>query len=326
MTATTDPFKEGVEVISKVRHYEAEYSKFGTGAHNAVYGWGKSSDEYVRQSYACHTHLRSFPQYNPPDFIFSKTIYPHKSFNNQDGAKRYFEWLLSSESPWRFLFDLQPDLFSDKELCLDKGFVFTRLDTIPSNLLMNFLIATRMAHEWPRTIKSWDTLVREYGCHPTVSFLFLTLFYPDKFCATPSEGEFFPDVSQFKLNWVNRYDWPVDMVTCSTEYPKNFITGRVSNFNKPFTKFNGLYGPVNKIWGENELPLYDERTYLMEVFKTYGKNYGKYTSETTGSLKGTLLSEHRRWRVSLEELINIIRKEEERLVTQEYRKAARIES
>ncbi len=319
-----DPFKEGVEVVKKVRHSEAEYSSTGTGAANAVYGWGTSADDYVRWQHPCHARMEGFKEAkDSAKFIFSRIIYPAAQWEAKTAATRYFEWILSPESPWRELFKYQPDLFENKELCLKNGFVFTKIDTIPSNLLMNFFVATRMPHEWPHDILAWDKLVTEYHCHPALAFMFLTLFYP---CGFTDSGALFTsktlgseDVCQ--LSWTNRYDWPLDMVTCGEEYVQNFCAGKPEAFNQPFTA-GKTYGPVNRIWGTNLISLDSKDTYRVQLHQRY-KNIGTLADDAAyRRLDGTYTGDHKRWRLTYKQLAEVLHLEESRLVhSNETRKA-----
>lgn len=294
----------------------------GTGdASNAKYGIvflpkdGGEVTEYYN-TYPCHGQLHSFkgqPYKTTPLSLYS--IYVKNRHSEEAVIEAYHSWVTNkSKSPWRQLLTnyLIPhklgsgEVINSTEYTYSKGFIFDNLDKMPANLMVNFFIGTRMQSEWPDYINSWHKMVTEYGCDPSLAFVFITLFN------TLGLGMFRWQTSKHNrevtISAANKYDWPIDMATCDEEYVTNFILGIPVNYNAPFGQ-TLTYTPVNSLWGNNK-HLVTGHTYANKLKSLYNKQFGEMQTPGVlgfGQLPGTA------WTLSYEEVINILKLETERL-------------
>lgn len=182
----------------------------------------------------CHANQRNFP-------VGAEIVYNHYPTVKAGFTKAnddYFDWIAGKNSPWSSAFKLGMS-FSDNshftpEFWKETGFIFDRPDKIPSNLLHNFLVASRMPREWPNSIKRWSNLTKA-GVSPEMA-LVATSLYPESYSA------------MHKADW---YDWPLDVYSGSDDYVRNFLRHDIqkSVLNPPYSK-QVAYTPVNAIWGK----------------------------------------------------------------------------
>lgn len=304
----------------------------GTGGDNAVFGSTTNSGANItRYSYPCHAPLRGSAA-NDTQAVWSVMCKPQK---HEKAVRAFFDWITSHEvSPWRNLLKAQPEvkykdwLVNSKEFQWTYGFVFDNLTEMPSNLLMNFLVVTRMPKEWPKAIDRWHKLVTEEGIHPGVAFVFLRSFYRSSNGgggqaggiseSNSMDGNLFgpKDVTQcLVLSNASFYDWPLDIPNAGPDYVSNFVLGIPANPLPSFAKDKPGYTKVNNIWGENEKKAFSPETYMFFLHNLYGGKYGIHT-EAKSTLAGKpIVVESRNWRVNYKELVSIMKEEEARFET-----------
>lgn len=237
-------------------------SSYGTGGSNvfcgAVYEDGSVRDDF----YPCHQPIKSYQN--------AKILW--SCFGSRVGAvatNRFHKWL-TQESPWAKI-GCVPEEVADFNL--KEGFIFTGLDKIPANKLHNFLVASRMAAEWPNYIDAWYDLCIKHDLDPTFAFLLLTVFHPlndHGRTKTPF------DVNTVScLAFMDKYDWPLDMARCGEEYLVNFLKASPVGVSSEMFFPHAKTEPVNTLWG----PMFDskskDKTYVHKLAEMYGSKFGK---------------------------------------------------
>jgi hypothetical protein len=307
----------------------------GTGGDNAVYGYGSVGGDTFNlhdTSFPCHANLKYADE--SMQTIYSVFCRANEKSASEEVSRAYFNWITSrTDSPWRDVLKLQAPL-KYKEMVTGTqdfewqfGFVFDNVKDLPSNLLMNFFVGTRMLKEWPKAITQWHNLVTKEGIDPAVAFFYLRLFYYSKNLARrggigdsndTEKNVMSPELSSkgrvFVLANAPFYDWPLDVPCAGPEYFENFVLGKAATLEKPFTLGNRsvtyFYNHINNVWGDNDKSAYSEGTYLHFLYSTYG-NLGEITDIKT--LMGKPRSSIQNWAVSWDELLHIMRSEQERI-------------
>lgn len=234
----------------------------------------------------------------PVDAVYSLLIEPDDVYEAKEATSAYFSWILGPRSPWRALVYNPSFLFGDQKFIREYGFVFQNLSVLPANQLMNFLVATRMPKEWPSIIKAWYGLVQE-GFDERMAFVFLSLFYLEI-----NKTEYTPITSC-------RYDWPLDVPSRTEAYVRNFLNGEFSYLTSGFNT-KSSYGPINELWGK--WTPQDTALYVSQLCKTY-KHLG-----TCNKIKGhfgTTMPDYYYWQLTKPEILEILKQEQDRLLSQE---------
>lgn len=266
---TSDLFNEGIKTLVSKRieyqWYPFKDDKTGTGAPNVLAGCITTTKETKDNKHPCHAYIR---QYKNAAILWSAFGWRR----NKEIAEFYFDWLLK-KSPWSKT-GIIPE-FLERNFMFNEGFVWGDLDTVPANLLHNFLIASRMCAEWPRYIDSWYKLVTEYKLEPNFAFAFLTCFSPvnpnpeEEHITSPFEGGIEACIAS-----VNKYDWPLDMATANEEYLLNFITGKPVGISSKMFYPTAETTPVNSLWGQPAIKSAND------LYSTTLKNlYANYMSD-----------------------------------------------
>ena len=283
----------------------------GTGSDNAVFGF-TSTKEITKYMWPCHAYLRNAPE-KETFSVWSVWCKPHPKKLDPAIVKDHFDWLVDAKhSPWRSL--LKIDSYGGKQFQWDYGFIFQKLSDIPANLLMNFLVATRMPKEWPDSIAAWHRLVTEYKIDPAMAYTALRLFtclIGDVIGDKGTENE------QFILNTANYYDWPLDNGTCTEEYVYNFIRGIPGAPEHPFAQSHRSYTSINNIWG----PIIETdarcKPYAKVLHDRYGKmignhNYSGSVFDEDGDFIESDGSTLHKWAIPFEQVIKILKRETKR--------------
>jgi hypothetical protein len=289
-------------------------SNVGTGGDNARYGAvvlnnpGLSSTKapwVVFNSHPCHAYMRD---YKNALVVFNQ--YGHRSFINPEADRAWFDFITSDTGPWREFVGRSishvPDGVPVEDFIFTNGWVWSDLDHHPANLQHNFLVASRMAAEWPKDIERWHNLVSKNSLDPAMTFLFLDIFN--------NHGQ--GGKTQWVINHTNKYDWPVDICTSSEAYAKNFCKGRVEKLNKPFSQ-SSSYIPVNRIFGVNTLSTADPKAYPNRIFELYSSKFGPSEKDCQAQYEKKSgfgrFNFSTSWYVSEADIVEIIRLETKRL-------------
>lgn len=315
---------EGYDAVSLCLDYLQERSKDpqkrseGTGRYNASYGgvadtWVTKGKPYFQTyQYPCHANFRNLRQ---PQAVYNS--FKHNPRLSETARRNYLSWLLSDESPWKtFSARRETHLPKDwsgtkEEFIYRHGWVWSGFDW-PVNLQHNFLVASRMAAEWPRLITKWNVWTSK-GLDKAVCFLFLDLFrmMPQK------RGQ--DNKQLWQVNSQILYDWPLDIAVSDEKYAWNFINGVLNEkaLKGPF-KDTPEYTPVNCIFGYN-----GGKPYREILFSRYNRDTGTdqrmgLTEAESKELHGQSLGfskfqYDKRWAVTEEEVLKMIQLETERL-------------
>lgn len=310
-----------------------------TGGKNAVYGQVLEDAEGQTFKYPCHKNM-AVAHGNKLKTVWSLLCRPLKTVLDPEIVNAYFNWILDPEiSPWHSLLGMQKEIIyeglkcTDLEFQMKYGFVFTNIHEIPSNLIMNFFVATRMPKEWPIAIKTWHMLTADYGVDPAVALFYVRLFYanPEKPDSSGRDANHInPSIKDPRIQLLNNnfYDWPLDTVSSEVNYFSNFVFGTPVHLEHPFTDKEKYpaYDHINNVWGEtnwydhNEwvyrgMEINGKGTYSKYIYDAYSPSIGSYvkTESNVGSKRDDkgILS----WRLTFDDVISIIKKEEERLVS-----------
>lgn len=309
------PFNFAVEQLDNLAQHKVTVGG-GTGGDNAFYG-GVSMGEAAYFEYPCHVHMNNEDMPEDTNVVWSKWVIPQAALHKKQ-SETYFDWITSSSSPWKYAFDCgmsfnDPKMFC-KDFWWDKGFIFDRLDNIPSNVLHNFLVASRMPKEWPAAIKLWYK-IHSGGVSPEMALVLSTLFFTEAH-----------NTVNFQLLYRDPYDWFLDAVSGDEEYVKNFLNHKMdrSVFNAPYSKSHS-YTPVNLIWGNSGFDGRGEGRVTGD--RWYGKkNYNQLETSILANLYakdfGTIMNGSSslnvgkipmNWTCKVEELIEIGKLEDKRL-------------
>lgn len=277
-----------------------------TGGANVLCGYISSGGTKSTRTYPCHNPIRSFQN--------AVTLWSCFGYRTtKECAEFYLDWLCI-KSPWAKTGIVPEDY--NKDYMFSQGFVWESLDKISANLLHNFLIATRMAAEWPKFIESWYELVTVHNCSPELAFVFLTCFYPvnqdssNSLCCFTAKTE-------SKLSTIDKYDWPLDTARATEGYVMNFCSGKPVGKLKECFSPTAHTTPVNTLWG-SLVDATSSSAYLRFLDKTYSKEFT--VKRTVSLVKQTFalgLSEKQTEENSLvytpESILHILKLEQERL-------------
>lgn len=298
----------------------------GVGGDNAVYGTVLVDGSWTFYRHPCHAYLKS-QQDNKTFAVWSVMCKPRNDEaypKIEEAVRPYFDWITGPDSPWRLLFEkyergvtIDEEHTTSQEFMWNYGFVFFNVKEIPSNLLMNFLVATRMPKEWPEFILKWHRWVK-MGYDPSVAFSLVTAFGP----SGATSGTSMPLESvNFTLAGQDKYDWPLDLATYDVAAVESFTSFKPVRFERPFFEYPNST-PINALWGKNsstsgQIP-FNKENYSMYLYETYSGKYGKdnkdagpvynqntYRAEKPGPV--------RRWTLNTKELDAIVEMESIRL-------------
>lgn len=270
----------------------------GTGGGNAYYG-GVSKTGMDYYTYPCHMYMKHV--HMGAEVIYSKFARPDAA-KYQKATDAWFDWITGPKSPWAPVFKLGMTFAEKKffgpEFWRTHGFIFDRLDKIPSNVLHNFLVASRMPHEWPGMVLAWYEMVQK-GVSPEMALALESVWVIG--CSENTQTK------DFQMQPTNFYDWPLDVGTANEKYVQNFLLHDMQKdvFNKPYSESH-QYTPVNAIWGRSSTG----KKYQTILKETYEKTFGKQAEAkaTWGTpIGGTS------WRVTPDEIAEIGIKEDKRL-------------
>lgn len=289
--------KLAVDKLSEVSK-EPVRADGSTGGANVRAGAVTSKGIVRYNAHPCHAYMK---HYEDAMVVFSQ--YMHHPEINKEADKAYFQWITGPESPWRNFRGHDYTLAGS----LWDGFVWDHLELHPSNLQQSFLVASRMPKEWKDLIEKWYQYTNKYHVHPGVSFVFLDSFRSSGLPKLPGS---------FIINQTNKYDWPIDITTSGEDMVRNFCLGRLDHLTKSYAEYKG-YKPVNRLWGNNEIPLADPKTYPNLLFSLYHDKFGYPEGDCQNLWKDKLgLSKfdyRTHWFVSEGEMISIMHEEQKRL-------------
>lgn len=304
------PFQFAIEQLDNLNHHKATKGG-GTGGDNAFYG-GVSMGKADYFEYPCHAMMKDV--HGGAEVVWSKWVIPKRDIYEEQ-SRAYFEWIISKDSPWKIAFEMGMSFSNKKhfnpEFWWDNGFIFDRLDNIPSNVLHNFLVASRMPKEWPHAICLWYNLVKG-GVTPEMALVMSSNFFTD---------------SNNTKNFMNKvndpYDWPIDACTGNEEYIKNFLNhNQIKKVFRPPYSESHVYYPVNIVWGDALDP---QKGTLRHKDKTYGRKADDYVGsnsvlmslykDTVGKCvkQSTFSTGYTQWSCTVEEITEMGKAEDQRL-------------
>ena len=232
----------------------------GTGGQNVLCGFTRREDGFTANyTYPCHNPIHNFAK---AEIVWSCSGYRA----TPEAGQKFLDWLIHS-SPW-LKTGIVPDL--DDNFMKSTGFCWENLDQTPANLLHNFLIASRMAAEWPNHINTWHKLCTETNLDPAFIFLFLTVFSVSPH-SNPDQTPFDDKVVSI-IATVDKYDWPLDMKRATEEYVKNFVAGSTPGVSKEMFYPTARTAPVNTLWGS--LSDDPKKQYGQQVLERYKSELG----------------------------------------------------
>lgn len=305
------------------RNNNANKNNGGTGDfQNARFG---AIDRYGDSHYSSHACHRPIMDWTDIDIFWN--CYAWQKHNEVAGPA-YLKWLMH-DSPWS-AGGLFPKGMTFDSVMAEKGFIFPNVRKVSGNLFHNFLVATRMATEWPHHINAWHSLVTEHKCNPDLAFIFIDCFRPI------GGGYTWLTAMEAMPTAEDKYDWPVDVATSIPEYVYNFthhVTVHASK--KPFSP-TAWHRPINAVWGRrtldpgNSAQYEDEHeasristddTYTEFLDKNYREKYAK-KSTNVAPKENLFKSNSKSWYGSTfsstdlytpEAIISILKEEEVRL-------------
>lgn len=264
----------------------------GTGGKNAFYGSVDKSGKETHHAHPCHAYMKT---YKDSSVVFSKFMLAAASKNV---AGDYLTFLMTG--PWGGLFNR----FYYDSSC--NGFINPKPETTEANFQHNFLVASRAIAEWAGNIIEWDRLVREEKLNSSVAFWFLSVFNDDhgKF---PAKGY----SREIRIPKVVKYDWALDIQTYPDSAFFNFVREAPINLNHMYAD-NPVYYPVNVIWGNSTQ---DPEENYVKLLKDRYSSYGKDTTINDVYQEDPWLKT--KWTVNYNEMMDIIRQEEKRVLSSE---------
>lgn len=285
-----------------------------TAFNNAIYGGVTPDGGTQYWQWGCHAKMRSLP---------IKTSVVWSAWMPQESQKiasdNFFDWITSDNSPWKLAFDLGMSFsekkFFNRDFWKTGGFIFDKLDKIPSNLLQNFLIASRIPKEHPHVCAIWNKLVVG-GLTPEMALVMASNFphYED----SGRRIAYYNDIGDYPLYAVRGYE----------PYIKNFCTHKFweEKFNPPYSMSHS-YTPVNVIWGPIVgVPDHDNPSKQYGLMPLGSKNMldcvlGQYALDKIGTLQNQQSSfgrsgrdnQYVTWSCTEKEIIQIGLLEEKRI-------------
>ena len=268
-----------------------------TGGNNVLTGYVNNKGIRSTKAYPCHKPINAFK-----DALCLWSAFGYRS--QEKIARFYHDWLLN-DSPWSKT-GIVPKGYSN-DFMFQNGFIFTQLDQVSSNLLHNFLVATRMDAEWPDYISGWYKLVTEYGVDPSLAYMMVTVF------VSPNQNSggqsICTELKASVMTGTDKYDWPLDVSRATEEYVLNFCQGNPVGRSTVAFFPSAQTAPVNTLWGK--LSVLDAKdTYLVKLKELYGSlaeirdvQYLQWGVKKTVKIEG----------YSFSNIISIIKQEEIRL-------------
>jgi hypothetical protein len=286
----------------------------GTGSDNCSHGYITKDGSTKSFHHPCHAHIR---QIDAPRVYWNRYCKRPSSQVSERVTRSFFDWITSEDSPWKTFrgkatshtpHELEKEATGQevKNWIYENGWVWSDLEH-PVNFQHSFLVASRMAAEWPKYLERWDKWVAALGSekYRGMAFVFLTLFV---------QQQHQPD--KYVISYANKYDWPIDTGTCGEDYIRNFIHGTpVGPWNDTFSRSSN-YTPVNSIWGT--VPTKAGESYIDGIFKRYHVTHGPTKEEceafwTKEKIGLSTFQYSTKWWVSEGEIIDLIRLEYNRL-------------
>lgn len=235
----------------------------GTAQINVLIGHVDTKGYREVFQYACHHPIHQF--------LNAEVLWSAWKHNTSNTVAEFFLHWLVTKSPWSKL-GVNFGSVSDEKFLFNQGFVFTDLDKTPGNVLHSFLIASRMAAEWPDWIQSWYNVVTTAGIDPALVFAFLTMFTPKESpwsCLRPG--------TKSKPSLFNQTDWPINQVSCDEQYIVNFVKGVTVNPSpEPFSPSAETL-PINSLWGNCNVVGYG--SYLNQLVARYSDKFSETVEE-----------------------------------------------
>lgn len=276
-------FDTMVSSRQKLDWFPFKNEKFATGGYNVLCGFIDTSGKVSKSNtYPCHAPILNFKSSSVLWSCFGWRI-------KENISRAFLKWLLF-ESPWSsgssYIRESLSEFISNNSLddIFNQGFVFGNLDKIPGNVLHNFLVATRMAAEWPKFINQWYILVTKYKINPAFAFLFITCFKAIN--SNDNTACCFDKVSESVATNEDKYDWPLDMARADESYVRNFVAGKMVNVSKIMFSPSAVTRPVNSLWGKLNLLPKSEGTYSKFLEDTYSKEFATSKTKVVESFIG----------------------------------------
>lgn len=238
-----------------------------------LFGYVNGGGYVKAQQYPCHAAMNDFKN---PLVVFS--VYPRIRVvdptvkvhldgkvawkTDQIEDRPYIHWLVSRTlSPWRSILPTKPVVAVvkgerinvwDEYHIYRHGFTFTNLN-VPSNLLVNFCIATRSANEYADHIKLWWKLTQD-GVHPSVAYWFALLFARN--------------MDRYQFAHLSGHT-PITAATMRLSAFERFCLGTPDKDSLlPNYAIHQGYSPCNAIWGEDKYGV-DADSYAAYLPKMY---------------------------------------------------------
>lgn len=286
---------------------EIQYLKFSHNTTHTTHYGGVGPKVNSHYAYICHSQIARLP--GGTSIIYSK--FGNRCFNQRAGDA-WLEWITSDDSPWRISMEMGMSFRDPKKFCTDywrnSGFIFDKLDVIPSNVMMQFLIASRQASEHPKIIERWYEWTQE-GLSPEMALVMSCIF--------SCHGERKDFVI---LNTTDYGDWMLNAVAGTEKYIKNFLEHRMDKklFKEPYIN-NHNYIPVNALWGPEGQSIgnykyqgcYGHKDGYADldhftIGQLYRKDFGKLDKVNT------FYGDTKIWKLRFEEIVEIGKAEEKR--------------
>ena len=260
----------------------------------------------------CHSYIARIES---PSVHYTLWTGTRKSLASKEATEAYFRWVTGPDSPWiegipkRLEVSVEGKKYDlgSQEFFHDYGFVFWNIDRLPSNVQHQFLIAVRQPAECYYRVSAWYHLVRQ-GLDPTFSYMWQSLFQDGAIKAISLKQQ--EDKISFQM--MNYSEFNLDTSTMDEEGIRNFLLHKMDKkeYNLPF-KQSQNYTPVNRLWGRNTLTP-SKGAYPSILMKRYGKEIGSLRS--SNSFSGAAANPI--WTGKLSDVIEMGRREQERLFTE----------
>lgn len=300
MTSLADAIEHMGSTKQSLGWFPSSADKGGTGGKNVLTGGIDRTGRKTYYTYPCHNPIHNFKN---TDIIWSCFAWRTK----EEAARAYHRWLCKS-SPWART-GIVPKNQPLKDT-FDVGFVFEGLTKTSANLLHNFLIASRMAAEWPNHIAGWYSLVMEHRVEPALAFAMITCWCPVRQdyrnlqSCLDAGGESI-------LSVIDKYDFPLDMSRATEDYVRNFCSGNPVGKSTTMFAPNALTAPVNTVWG-TLVQRDSKESYVSSLKDRYESLSKEQEIPMVSSLTGR--NESKKTQVYTPEVIvKIIKSEQERL-------------
>ena len=281
-----------------------------TGSDNVICGYVGQDGIQKTSTYPCHAPIKNYK--------YTKVLWSAFGYRTTlEVAEFYHDWLVNS-SPWALRGAVPPNL--TQQFMFEQGFIFTNLDKTPANLLHNFLIATRMAAEWPNLITEWYDLVTKPGVSFEYAYSIISLFVPSG-VGTSAERSVLTG-ADIILTEMDKYDWPLDLGRATEEYVTNFCSAKTPGLDTKMYYPEAKTTPCNTLWGELLTKEHDPKLYSQVLYKLYDHlTETKMADHPSPIAWGARIKKETKV-FSKENCLQIIELEQQRLGLKEIRKAA----